>query len=188
MAISVTIDVLPAALWPQGDIRDPLGVWGSRQLLTGDLTGGSIKSVAQASQEQSAAYLYTTYGVTVVRLTGTITGPQVKVRLLTSWPDIDPLAGVQGFATAEVFALSGDNDFTPPIAVQVAGTTFMSNANSRFLLQFDPRPGRNSALPLVEIEIGVNVDGDTFSFETYGYFWDRSVLNAPGGPRHPGAS
>jgi len=186
MAISTTIDILPAALWPQGDIRDPLGVWGSRQLLTGDATGGSIKSLAQANAAQSAAYLYTTYSVTVVRLTGTITGPGIKVRILTNWPDIDVVAGVQGYASAEVFALSGDTDFTAPISVQQAGSTFPSNPNTRFLLQFDPRP-LNVALGLVEVEIGVNVDGDTFSFETYGYFWDRSVLNAPGGPRHPGA-
>ncbi len=188
MAISTFIAVKPAQLWPQGDIRDPLGIWGSRQLLTGDATGGSIKSVAQAEEPQSAAYLYTTYSVSVVRLTGTITGPGIKVRILSNWPDIDPLVGIQGYASAEVFALSGDNDFTAPISVQVAGSTFPSNPNTRFILQFDPRPARNDALPLVEIEIGVNVDGDTFSFETYGYYWDRSVMNAPGGPRHPGAS
>ncbi|KKL17299.1 hypothetical protein LCGC14_2486920, partial [marine sediment metagenome] len=59
--------------------------------------------------------------------------------------------------------------------------------NDRFILIFDPRQGAG-VLNMIELEMGVNVNTDTYAFEAYGYYWDRSVLNAPGGPRHPGSA
>jgi len=49
----------PAQLWPQLDIRDPLGVWGARALVTGDASGGSIKEKCQAPAERTAAFFFT---------------------------------------------------------------------------------------------------------------------------------
>jgi len=185
MSIAETVDVLPAALWPQGDIRDPLGTWGFRKGITGDASGGGLKVTARAAAGIAAAYLYTCYSVNIAHLTGTPGTPAAKCRLLTNWPNVDVLAGVQAYATLLMQTTVGGTNFTPPIAgIQRAP---LVQPNDRFLLLFDPRPSAG-VMELVELEWGENTDGDTYSFEGYGYFWDRSVLNAPGGPRHPGAS
>jgi len=186
MAIATAVNVITTALWPQGDIRDPLGVWGFRLGVTGDASGGSIKVTAQAAAEQAAAYLYTCYGVTIARITGTPVADLTKVRVLTSWPNIDPVAGVQAFAKGAIGQLAGSSAFSAPVSLQSALTPLLE-PNDRFLLLFDPRPSAG-VLFLVELEMASNVDTETWSFEGYGYYWDRSVLNAPGGPRHPGSS
>lgn len=184
MAISETVDVVTTALWPQGDVRDPLGVWGFRHGVTGDASGGSIKVIAQAPSGVNAAYLYTCYSALIAEL-DTLASVQGKCRLLTNWPNADLIVpGVQAYSTAITRTITGDADFTAPIAVP--SEPFV-NAADRFLLLFDPRPGAGD-LSIVELELGVNTDTLTYSFEGYGYYWDRSVLQAPGGPRHPGAS
>lgn len=185
MSVVVTTDILAAQTWPQGDARDPLGLWGFRQLLTGDATGGALKCTAQAPAGLAAAYVYTCYSVNMVKLTGALAGTLVKVRLLTGWPNIDNLAGVQGYSSA-----IGDNNVGTSGwdagQVLVPSINFIG-PNDRFLLLWDPRPS-SGVLSLVEVESGGNVDTDTWSVEGYGYFWDRSVMNTPGGPRHPGSS
>lgn len=183
MAIAVEVDVKPAAQWPQGDIRDPLGVWGGRQGVTGDASGGGIKVGFLSPAGQDAAYVYTCYGVTVAQLTGTPVAQGIKIRLLTNWPDVDPLVGVQGFGSVKLILAVVDSDLSAPNGGVGPGAI---EAVDRFLLLFDPRPSAGQ-ITLVELEFGANVDGNTYSFESYGYFWDRSVLNAPGGPRHPGS-
>jgi len=186
VAILTTIDVVQAAQWPQGDIRDPLGVWGFRVGITGDATGGSIKAIAQVPRVEASAYIYTCYSLNYSQLTGTIVAVSIKARLLTNWPNVDPVAGIQGYATARIAAVGNDADFTPPIQAILADQDLVG-PHGRFILLFDPR-NRTEDLPLVEMELGVNTNLATYSFEGYGYFWDRSVLNAPGGPRHPGSS
>jgi len=185
MAIALTVDVLPAALWPQGDIRDPLGIWGFRQAVTGDATGGSVKVTAQAPAGLAAAYLYTAYSLNIAQLSGTIAVTQAKSRLLTNWPNIDTLAGVQGYSTLLINIHDGATAFTPPQAGALPGP--LMREVDRFLLLFDPRPSAG-VLNLIELELATNTDAATYSFEGYGYFWDRSVLQAPGGPRHPGSA
>jgi len=179
-------DILTTSLWPQGDIRDPLGVWGFRQGATGSLAG-EIKVVASAPEKEAAAYIFACYSLTYAQLTGAIdTGARVKTRLLAGWPNIDSQAGVQGYATLGISSTIGLNDFTAPVQ-GVAGTGGMVSGNQRFVLLFDPRP-LATAVPLVELAVAVQVDGATYSFEGWGYYWDRSVLQAPGGPRHPGSN
>jgi hypothetical protein len=80
--------------------------------------------------------------------------------------------------------LPSNNNFTAPTG-GVAGQLVLPN--DRFLLLFDPRPGAGD-LVIAEIKYSDNVDAMTTIMELYGYYWDRSVLQAPGGPRHPGAS
>ncbi len=184
MAQTGSVAVQPSALWPQGDIRDPLGVWGFRLGFVGDASGGSIKMTATEATDRKAAYVYTCYALTIAGLTGNLIDTSGKVRLLTNWPNVDPLAGVQAFSTLQRFLMNFSTNFTAPI---LAPDTYVVEANERFLLLFDPRPSGPLA-DIVEMEIAANVDLATYSFEGYGYFWDRSVLNAPGGPRHPGAS
>jgi len=185
VAIASVVDVITNALWPQHDIRDPLGTWGFRLGVTGDASGGTVKVTARASAGQGPAYLYTVYSTIIVILQqAAVVAQQGKLRILTNWPNIDPQPGVQAYGSAHVVTLDGDADFTAPL---VMPREAMVTPLDRFLLIFDPRPSA-AVLDMIELELGQNVLADTYSFEGYGYYWDRSVLNAPGGPRHPGSS
>lgn len=184
MAIAETVDVITNALWPQGDMRDPLGIWGFRHGITGDASGGTVKVTARASEDQNAAYLYTCYSVNIAQLTGADAAANIKCRLLTNWPNIDPQVGVQGYSTLRLTVWISDDAMTAPIG---GPSENILSPLDRFLLLFDPRPSAG-VLNLVELELDRNVLAETYAFEGYGYYWDRSVLNAPGGPRHPGAS
>jgi len=62
----------------------------------------------------------------------------------------------------------------------------MVQPQDRFILLFDPRPVAG-AFDIVELEISVGVLDRNYAFECWGYYWDRQVLNTPGGPRHPGS-
>jgi len=186
MAISQEIDVIPSAMWPQGDIRDPLGVWGARLGITGDASAGTIKVGFVVPVALAGAYVYTIYGLTATQLTGVLNaGALVKSRVLTNWPDIDPLAGIQGFGTVRITTIGGSSNFTPPTRGPLNES--LVDPLDRFLLLLDPR-NRSTTLTLAEVEWFENVDLATYSFEVYGYFWDRSVADAPGGLRHPGSS
>jgi len=184
MAIALLTEVVQSALWPQGDIRDPLGVWGFRQGITGDATGGGLKVSAFVPQDRAQAYLYTCYSAIFVQLTGVNTTMELKSRLLTNWPDIDSVAGIQGYATWLSVISDADDDYTAP---RLGPSRPMINPLDRFILLFDPRQ-RADDMNILELEAGINTNAATYSAEGYGYFWDRSVLNAPGGPRHPGSS
>lgn len=186
MAIATVVDLIPHQMWPQGDIRDPLGIWGARLLVTGDASGGGVKVLVRARAALGAAYVYTCYDVNVSIVTQAVTGTSnlTKVRLLTSWPDIDPTAGVQAYSSNKFFRVDSSSGQSAPVGGPINPTI---DPQQRFLLLFDPRP-QTDALVILELEYGDNDLNDVYSFEAYGYFWDRSVLNAPGGPRHPGAS
>lgn len=186
MSQALEVNLLTAQLWKQGDIRDPLGVWGARRAVTGDASGGEIKVGITVLQAERAAYLYTCTAVNlgVVSAVGA-TSLNGICRLLSNWPNIDPQVGVQGFATQELRVI-GIGGFTT--APQGGPITPFLGPNDRYILLFDPRPGIPSDLTIVELKLLVQVLADVYSFEAYGYYWDRSVLDAPGGPRHPGAS
>lgn len=184
MAISTTVELVPTALWPQGDIRDPLGVWGARLVVTGDGGGGGIKVGIIVPAARVASYVYTCYAAQASQLGGIVASMQVKCRLLTNWPDIDPAAGVTGFSTIKNTLVDGATGFSAPITGPRDPFVY---PQERFILLFDPRPGAGQ-ITIVELETSINVMADITGFEAYGYFWDRSVLQAPGGPRHPGAN
>lgn len=191
MAIATTVEIIPTAIFTPRDFRDPLGVWGARLGVTGDATGNSIKVGFVVPQARRAEFVYTCYSVNLTALTVSAENAQgIRVRLLTNWPNIDPLAGVQGYSTAIFGSMNTDANFTPPIG-GMSGTTpghpFLGPFD-RFLLLYDPRAGVAGDLTIVEIEGGFNTDGATYSFEAYGYYWDRGVMATPGGPRHPGAN
>lgn len=186
MAIVDQAIVIATPQWPQGDIRDPLGVWGCRLGVTGDASGGSIKVQFQVPPGLAAAYVYTVYSINIAILTGVSPGQiNGKARILTNWPNVDSLPGVQSYSSLIIFSVNTAANFTAPIG-GIANQIIMSSSD-RFMLCYDPRPSA-SELDIVEVEIGTNTDLATHSFEGYGYFWDRSVLQAPGGPRHPGSS
>jgi len=177
--------VIVTALWPQGDIRDPLGVWGFRLGITGDASGGSVRMVATESTGQKGAYIYTCYSLLPALVTQASPNDTFcKARLLTNWPNVDSQAGVQAYnaiitsvtrtSTAATTPIGGPN---PPLIT----------SPDRFLLLFDPRQS-GILRDIIELELAANVLNDVYSFEGYGYYWDRSVLNAPGGLRHPGSN
>lgn len=185
MAVTVTVEAIESQLWPQGDIRDPLGIWGCRVAATGTGDGGSVKATVEVAAPKRSAYVYTCYGLTGIKTfaagNATLT---IRARLLTNWPNVDPQAGVQAFATSRSALLNIDTAFSAPDSSM---NDDLLGSNGRFILLFDPRP-TGAAIQIIELEINDNVLNDLYIFEAYGYFWDRSVLQAPGGPRHPGAS
>jgi len=186
MAIATTVDLIPTQMWPQGDIRDPLGIWGARLVVVGDASGGGVKVAIRAAAGQGAAYVYTCYDAAVNIIVQATPGTSnlTKIRLLTSWPDIDNTAGIQAYDAVHAARVESSAGFTAPLGGLTTNSVF---PNQRFLLLFDPRPS-TIALTIVELEYGDNDLNDQYVFQAYGYFWDRSVLQAPGGPRHPGAS
>lgn len=191
MALTTSGPPFEAQLWPQGDARDPLGVWGFRLPVTGDATGNPIKVFCRVPAAKRSAYVYTCYSAQIAQLTGAITASTTKLRLLTNWPNVSDIAGVQAYSTLYFGQLSGDTSITAPIAgplFTAAGGPWVA-ASERFLLLFDPRqPESLGDMDILEFVLDENTDAATYSFEAYGYFWDRSVMQAPGGPRHPGAS
>jgi len=194
VAITVTAPPVESPLWPQGDIRDPLGVWGFRLGVTGDASGNPISVGIEVPADKRSAYVYTMYSAQIAQLTGVITGSFLKLRLLTNWPNVDPQAGVQAYASLILGILGGATDLNAPIAGPSSnsanpGGQSLIQPNDRFLLLFDPRqPASLGPMEIANLELQVNTNLATYSFEAYGYFWDRSVLQAPGGLRHPGAN
>jgi len=184
MAIDLTFDIVPTAQWPQGDARDPLGVWGGRAIITQDASGGSVKANFQAPLTIAGAYVYTCYSAQISNLSAAV-AIIIKCRLLTNWPDVDPVnIGVQGYGSNISRTTLGDADFTAPLS---GPNDPLVTPNDRYLLLFDPRPVAG-AFTIVELEYGVNVDTQIAAFECWGYYWDRAVLQTPGGPRHPGSN
>jgi len=184
MAVAATVNVVQSAIFNPRDLRDPLGVWGFRLAITGTASGGSLKATAQIPADRKAAYVYTAYSCQMVLTTGTAADQNMKMRLLSNWPNIDPQAGVQGYSSAIFINTNGaDGDFTSPNSgPQIAMVTPLD----RFILLYDPRP-IGGAMSIMELEVGSNVLNDVWAFEGYGYFWDRQVLDTPGGLRHPGS-
>jgi len=184
MAISTTVDLVATALWPQGDARDPLGVWGARNIEVGDASGGSVKTTIQAPESIAGAFIYTCYSAFASTLTPE-SASQIKLRLLTNWPDVDPInPGVQGYGSIVVSTQDFGTEFTAP---KSGPPQSMIGAADRFVLLFDPRPVVG-AFAILELELDENTLARQYAFEAWGYYWDRQVMNTPGGPRHPGAN
>ncbi len=186
MAIATAVEVIESPQWPQHDIRDPLGVWGARVGVTGNATGSGIKVAFDVAAAKRSAYVYTCYSAQAVLLTGTVPSTKLlKIRLLTNWPNVDPIPNVQAYGSAKIVTWGASSTFSAPIALPLEP---LITEPDRFLLLFDPRQQVTlGTMTIVELELGDNVDTDTYSFEAYGYFWDRSVMTAPAGPRHPGS-
>jgi len=189
MAISTTVDITAAAIFRPRDLRDPLGWWGGRVLVTGDASGGGITVGFVVPAEIAGAYIYTCYIANQgqIAAAGVLDQTAHKVRLLTNWPNVDPQAGVQGLNAVYMSATRLQTDFTGQRSAAGNPTdNFATDSGRRYILLFDPRPTAGQ-ITIVEMEWGANTDTDTYIFEAGGYFWDRQVLNWPGGIRHPGA-
>jgi len=185
MTVTGQVNIFAHQMWPQGDARDPLGVWGGRQRIVGDASAGAIQSTFVIPQALRGKYVYTVYSMTAVQNpAGTVAASNAKGRILTNWPNISIDGGVQGYATCRIRTIQGSTTWRDPKAGSVVE---LVEPNDRFLLIHDPHPASGS-MTLAEIDWAVNTDGDTYDFEIYGYHWDRLVFQTPGGPRHPGSS
>ncbi len=184
MAITPVIDIIENALWQQHDARDPLGIWGFRSAIAGDGSGGTIKWFIQVPANKSGKYVYNVVSLNLTHDAGSILNKNLKIRLLTSWPNIDPQAGVQAYSVMKRRLHQGDITWSAPIE---APQEDILGPLDRFILLFDPRTA-NNAITLFEAEVTNTGIGEDYSFEGYGYFWDRGALAAPGGVRFPGAN
>jgi len=185
MALLASVPLIATQSWPQGDARDPLGIWGMRELLTGTGDGGSVKVIVQTPVGQDASYVYSALGANVaITNVPQIVSTFAKVRILTNWPNVDLAGGVQAFATARMGTMGASANFTEPVAMIGQQGNQLIQTNDRFLLMYDPRPAAGQ-LDIMELEVSDNVLATVYAFEAYGYFWDRAVMDAPGGPRHP---
>ncbi len=184
MTVSINNIIFSQGMWPQQDARDPLGVWGGRELVTADVTAGPIKVSFQPGADRAGAYLYTCYSAQIGGLTASEAAIG-KIRLLTNWPDVGAPEGVQGYGSLKFFSIGGGSAFTAPFSGPV--DVQVIEPAERYMLLFDPRPVAG-AFTIVELELDRAVDTRVYSFECWGYYWDREVMQTPGGPRHPGAN
>lgn len=183
MSVLGTVNVIESALWPQRDARDPLGIFGWRVSQAGDASSGSNKIVVEVAEALRHAYVYKIYDMIIAQTVG-ITTTSAKMRILSNWPNVDPDPGIQAYAALWVGIINGATLFTAPRAGFFDTNPFAGN--SKEILIYDPST-RIGAMQIAEQEV-VNTDVTTYSFEGYGYYWDRSVMGTPGGPRNPGTS
>ncbi len=186
MSVVATTPVIETALWPQGDARDPLGVWAARSGSVGDGTGGNHRTTIIVPAEKRRSRLYTCYFLSSVRTGGaSSTSTRIKAQLLTNWPDASLDAGVTGFATFMEGIVSSNVGNFP-----VQGSeTLLVQGIQRFILLFDPASvSPTTDMAIAAIERDANTDLEEIAWEAYGYWWDRAVVDAPGGPRHPGSN
>lgn len=184
MSVFGTVDVLESELWPQRDARDPLGIFGWRVTQVGDATGGANNITVQVPAARRHAYVYKIYDMLIAQTTGSKVVTVGKLRILANWPNIDTQAGIQAYGALFIAPVDGSDSFTVPKSGFLTANPF--NGNTRDILIFDPSTQAGN-MAIAEQEV-VNIDTITFSFEGYGYYWDRSAMAAPGGPRNPGTS
>jgi len=188
MSVQISIPIIETALWPQGDARDPLGVWGAAANATGDATAGEVSAFIQVQADRRRSRIYTCYDAFTSWIAGpTDTGTAIRARLFAGWPDINVTGGVQGYETMKFLPMASQLGWsTNPIA----GAEFpLIDPLQRFILLFDTSVQfANDALTILRIDRNANVNTTLYTFQAYGYYWDRAILSTPGGPRHPGAT
>jgi len=186
MSVAAAASVLESQMWPQQDARDPLGMWGARAAVTGDATGGQTEFTYNVPANKAGRFIYACYGATFVQTTNLIAlaSQTVMLRLLTNWPNIDPQPGVQGFSTSIARTMQSDADLGAPNA---APDDQLLGPLDRFILLFAPA-SFGVSVDIMSIRLAENLSTEIFVSEAYGYYWDREVMNQPGGPRHPGAN
>lgn len=184
MTVTVLADVTQTQLWPQRDARDPLGIWGGLAVATGDASGGLIDIFIQANASIRAAYVYNIISANVQKVDGASINEKAYLRrIITHWPDISVTAGVQSYEDVQAGAFIHVLGLDPE---NVPATPLIQSPQDRFMI-FDPRP-IGAAMTLVELRIFDNELNQIYRGSATGYFWDRAVMETPGGPRFPGSS
>jgi len=184
VAVLGSVNVIESELWPQRDARDPLGIFGWRVTQAADASGGSNKILVQVPELLRHAFVYKIYSMTLAQTVGTVVSQTLKLRVLTNWPNVDIDPGIQAYGA--FWMGSGDSDvlFTVPAGGISNAQPFIDSIKD--LLIYDPST-QTGDMVIAEQETA-NTDGQTWSFEGYGYYWDRAVMSTPGGPRNPGTA
>lgn len=184
MSVTSTVIPIESELWPQRDARDPLGIFGWRTAIATDASGGFLRVQVNIEASKRHAFVWKIWDMVIAQITGGAQATNGKLRILSNWPNIDPQAGIQAYASLYIGSMGGNNSLSFPNT----GLFDVSplNGNQKDILIYDPST-QSGAMPIAEQEV-VNINGLTYSFEGYGYYWDRSVMNTPGGPRNPGTS
>jgi len=182
MSVTITLEVVETGMWPQRDARDPLGIWGARAVSTGDATGGITIANVNVLAALRRAHVYSLYGAVSEDTGGVAVGSEMSLRILTGWPNIDSTAlGIGFYGQTTIVALDALSLLNnAPIGQLVSDI-------DKFKLIFDPHSAASGDLRILAMVRNDNVDGETVRWEVYGYFWDRAILNTPGGPRWPGS-
>lgn len=184
MAISLTVAILEHQVFKQRDARDALGIWNGRLGVTGDATGGSTKVNFLATAAQTGGRVYVCEAFDIASIQGLAGNAGGKWRLLTNFPPADRNGGLAGNSFGRTFTFDFNPGFTEPeglIDGQWGGSPLVINR----VLLFGPRQPGQTQVSILELEIDQNVDLSTWSFEAWGYYWDREVVQVPGGPRLP---
>lgn len=186
MAITTSVDIITAPIFRPRDLRDPLGVWAGRLGVTGDASGGGILVNFTVPESNAGKHVHTFYSFNAGQLTGIAEATGTSVRLITNWPNSDPVAGVQGY---DVMFMGVDRTQDNNVGQFSAPTNTMNPYDSihRFMPLYDPRPSAGQ-ITIVELQRNDNTLAATYVFQCYGYYWDRQVMDTPGGLRHPGSS
>lgn len=180
MTVTQTIDVFDSAVLRRRDVRDPLGIWAGRGAIAGDGGGGATVAQFQVPASRRAGHVYACYGLSVVgQAAPTVEADSFSARLLTNWPPSDS-PGISGASFTRTVLAVNDGIFGG------SGVGNLLQSTDRFILLFDPRPDPTTSIVIAEAWANINVLNETHTFEIYGYYWDRIVQDAPGGPRHPG--
>lgn len=182
MTVTGNIDILESATLRRGDLRDPLGIWAFRGSVVGDVTSGIAKAFIGLPGGRRAAHVYNVIFVsTSADLAGTSTH---TVRILTNWPPADApgINGASFIRTTEVGSAGIGAGF------EAVGFRPLIDPQMSRILMFDPRPDPLTRINILEMWLSQQVDLALHSFEGWGYFWDRGVMDIPGGPRFPGSA
>jgi len=185
VAIATSVDVITAPIFRPRDLRDPLGVWTARLGVTGDASGGGILVNFTVPEANAGAHVHTLYSFNCGQLTGVLEAAGVSLRLLSNWPNSDPVAGIQGY---DVMVMGVERTQQNNVGQRSSPTngTMLFAENARFIPLYDPRPSAGQ-ITIVELQRNDNTDGATYVFQAFGYYWDRQVMDTMGGLRHPGA-
>lgn len=179
MAIAENTAVLAHAIIKQRDARDPLGIFVNRHLITGDASGGTIK-VSIAAAQTYHIYALTAFTLSVQTLAADSIG---KLRLLTNYPPALPDGGLSAFAWNRVFIISNTSMTAPGDSMGISQGAIGLETGKVLMFGGDFQ----TVVPqnIIELEIEDNILNQSYFFEVYGYFWDRSSILVPGGPRLP---
>jgi len=191
VSVAALEDIVATVMWPQGDARDPLGLWFGEVRATGDASAGHIRFIFRVQAARRAQYVFAAYNVSLQIPAGLAATTATWLMLRTNWPNIASATG-QAFTpyehlrlgtTPEIGSVAGDADFQEsPFGINGQ----LLHPNDRFLLLSDPRRG-GTAMEILELQVGTNENTVLYIASAWGYFWDRAVYQAPGGPRHPGS-
>ncbi len=181
MSILVTSDVVETAVFPQRDARDPLGIWGAHATTTGDATGGITQVNFQIAAGRRRANVYSIIAANSQLTSGTAIGTDISLRILSSWPNLSAVLTGINFAAPTRSVPAGPALLNGPPQGDLVRT------NDRYILIFDPASvNAGNALLIATIVRNANVDTETAVYTLYGYYWNRDIVDQPGGPRHPG--